>query len=68
MASLLPIMSCYEGFIAFMEDYKIVRKILDWLGIFEFKRYRPPPKRLAVTDLFDDYAQDDYINCDYLDF
>jgi len=24
--------------IAFIEDYKIVRKILDYLGIYEFKR------------------------------
>jgi hypothetical protein len=26
------------------------------------------PKRLAVTDSFDDYAQNYYINCDYIDF
>ena len=54
--------------IAFIEDYKVIRKILDWLGIDEFKRDRPPPKRLSATDLFDDFSQDDYINADYLDF
>ena len=54
--------------IAFREDYKVIRKILDWLGIYEFKRDRPPPKRLAVEDSFDDYAQNDYINTDYTDF
>ena len=30
--------------IAFIEDDKVIRKILDWLGINEFKRDRPPPK------------------------
>jgi len=54
--------------IAFIEDDKVIRKILDWLGINEFKRDRPPPKRLAVADSFDDYAQDDYTNSDYTDF
>jgi hypothetical protein len=24
--------------IAFIEDYKVIRKILDYLGIYEFKR------------------------------
>ena len=33
--------------IAFIEGYKIVRKILDYLGIDEFKRDRPPPKSFA---------------------
>ena len=51
--------------IAFIEDYKVVRKILDYLGIDEFKRDRPPPKTLAVADSFDDYGQNDYIDCDY---
>ena len=54
--------------IAFMEDYKIVRKILDYLGIDEFKRDRPPPKRSAVADSFDDYAQNDYIGFNFSDF
>ena len=42
--------------------------ILDYLGIYEFKRDRPPPKRVAVADLFDDYAQNDYIDCDFTEF
>ena len=54
--------------IAFIEDYKVIKKILDWLGIDEFRRDRPPPKTLAVADLFNDYAQNDYINTDYTDF
>jgi hypothetical protein len=54
--------------IAFIEDYKVIRKILDYLGKDEFKRGRPPPKRLAVADSFDDYAQNDYAGTDYIDF
>jgi hypothetical protein len=54
--------------IAFIEDCKVIRKILDWLGIDEARRDRPPPKRLAVADSFDDYAQDDYLNFNYTDF
>jgi hypothetical protein len=54
--------------IAFIEDYKVIKKILSWLGIDEAKRDRPPPKRLQAADLFDDFSQDDYINADYLDF
>ena len=54
--------------IAFIEDYKVIKKILDWLGIDEFKRDNPPPKTLAVADSFDDYAKNDYIDCDYTDF
>jgi len=54
--------------IAFIEDYKVIRKILDYLGIDEFKRDRPPPKALAAADLFDDFAQNDYIDADFLDF
>jgi len=38
------------------------------LGIDEFKRDRPPPKRLQAADLFEDFSQDDYINADYTDF
>jgi len=54
--------------IAFIEDYRVIRKILDYLGIFEFIRDGPPPKRFAVADSFDDYAKNDYIDCDYVDF
>lgn len=55
--------------IAFIEDYKvIIKKILDYLGIFEFKRERPPPEKYAHRDEFDDYRCDDYIDCEYMDF
>ena len=54
--------------IAFIEDYKVVKKILDYLGIHEFKRDRPPPKTLAAADSFDDYGQNDYVGFDYTDF
>ena len=54
--------------IALLEDYNVIKKILDWLGIDEFRRDRPPPKRLAVADSFDDYAQNDYVDCNYSDF
>ncbi|MHB8280872.1 MAG: hypothetical protein ACYDIA_25010 [Candidatus Humimicrobiaceae bacterium] len=54
--------------IAFIEDYNVIRKILDYLGIDEFKRDRPPPKTLAAADSFDDYSHNDYIDTDYIDF
>ncbi len=54
--------------IAFIEDCKVIKKILDWMGIDEFKRDRPPPKRLRYADLFDDFAQDDYTDSGYTDF
>ena len=54
--------------IAFIEDYKFIKKILGWLSIDEFKMDRPPPKKLSAADLFDDFAQNDYIDCDYTDF
>ncbi len=56
------------GSLHLFKDYKVARKILDYLGIYEFKRDRPPPKKLAVADLFDDYAQNDTIDCDYVDY
>ena len=46
----------------------MVKKILDYLGIYEFKRDKPPPRELANADSFDDFACDDYINTDYMDF
>ena len=54
--------------IALLEDYNVIKKILDYIGIYEFKRDRPPPKTLAAADSFDDYAQNDYIDTDYIDF
>ena len=54
--------------IAFIEDCKVIKKTLDQLGIDEFKRDRPPPKKILALDSFDDYAQNDYVNTDYTDF
>ena len=45
----------------------VIKKIFGWLDIDEFRRDRPPPKRLAAADLFDEYAQNDYADCDYTD-
>ena len=58
----------YMKIIAPVEDYKVVRKILDYLGIYEFKRDKSPPRVLAVADIFDDWRCDDHINNDYMDF
>jgi len=35
----------YMRIIAFIESHNVIKKILDWLGIDEFKRDRPPSKR-----------------------
>ena len=51
--------------IAFIEDYKIVKKILDHLGIYEFGKKRAP-KIDICPDEFDDYIRDDYIDCDHV--
>ena len=53
--------------IAFIEDYKIVKKILDYLGIYEFGKKRSPPRINTYPDEFDDYIRDEYIDCDFLD-
>jgi len=38
--------------IAFIEDYKIAKKILDYMGIYEFERKRPPPRIETCPDEF----------------
>lgn len=45
-----------------------IKKILHYLGIFEFKRERPPPGKYDCCDEFVDYSRDDYIDCEYVDF
>ncbi|MCJ7471914.1 MAG: hypothetical protein MUP02_03795, partial [Actinobacteria bacterium] len=52
--------------IASIEDYKVVKKILDYPGIHEFKRKRPPPGVGENPDEFDEYVKDDYIDCDHV--
>ena len=54
--------------IASVEDYKVVKKILDYLKIYEFERKRPPPAKISHLDEFDDYSWDDYIDLEYADF
>jgi len=54
--------------IVFIEDYKIVKKILDYLKIYEFERKRSPPAKISPLDEFDDYSRDDYIDLEYADF
>ncbi|MHB8276870.1 MAG: hypothetical protein ACYDIA_04360 [Candidatus Humimicrobiaceae bacterium] len=53
--------------IAFIEDHRVVKKILDYLGIYEFKKKKPPPVESGQSDEFDCYSRDDYIDCDYVD-
>ena len=52
--------------IAFIEDYKIVKKILDHVGMYEFGKKRAPPKIESSPDEFDEYSRDDYIDCDHV--
>ena len=49
----------------FYRHYKIVKKILDYLGIYEFGKKRAP-KIDAAADEFDEYIRDDYIDCDHI--
>ena len=53
--------------IALLEDYKVVKKILDYLGIYEFRRNRPPPVKPGELNEFDCYMRDDYIDYNYID-
>jgi hypothetical protein len=52
--------------IAFIEDYKVVKKILDHLGIYEFGNKRAPPKVAEDPEGFDEYIIDDYIDSDHV--
>jgi hypothetical protein len=49
-----------------LKDYKVVKKILDWLGIYGFKRKRPPPEVSEDPEEFDEYIIDDYVDCDHV--
>ena len=48
------------------KDYKVVKKILDYLGIYEFGNKRAPPRAAGGTDEFDEYTIDDYIDSDHV--
>ena len=50
--------------IAFIEDYRIVKKILDYMGIYEFGKKRSPPRINTYPDEPRDYIRGDYIDCD----
>lgn len=52
--------------IAFIEDYKVVKKILDYPGIYEFERKRPSSKIGDDPDEPREYIIDDYIDCDHV--
>jgi len=52
--------------IAFIEDYKVVKKILDHLGIYEFEAKRSPPRAAQDPGEFDDYIIDNYIDSDHV--
>ncbi len=52
--------------IAFIEDYKVVKKTLDYLGIYEFGKKRAPPRVDTYPDEFDEYVRDDYLDCDHV--
>jgi len=52
--------------IAFIEDYKIVKKILDYLKIYEFGKKRSPPRINTYPAEFDDYIRDECIDCDHV--
>lgn len=43
--------------IAFIEDYKVVGKILDYLGIHEFGKKRAPPKIDTAADETGEYIR-----------
>jgi len=53
-------------FLAFIEDNKVVKKILDHLGIYEFDNKRAPPKVAEDPDGFDDYIISGYIDSDHV--
>ncbi len=53
--------------IALLEDYKVIKKILDHLKIYEFQRKRPLPVKPGELNEFDCYMRDDYIDYNYID-
>ena len=63
---ICPVCRGQMKIIAFIEDYKIVKKILDYLGIYEFGNKRAPPKVAEDPVGFDEYIIDDYIDSDHV--
>lgn len=50
------------------KESRVIKKILDYLKIYEFRRKRPPPVKPDQLDDFDSYSRDNYIDFDYVDF
>ncbi|MGM0368752.1 MAG: hypothetical protein ACQEP2_09360 [Actinomycetota bacterium] len=50
--------------IDFIEEYKVIKKILDWLRICGVQRKRPPITETSPGE-FGEYIWDDYINCQH---
>ncbi|MQY75561.1 MAG: hypothetical protein GH148_08575 [Clostridia bacterium] len=50
-----------------IEDYKVVKKILDYLKIYESQRKRPLPVKPGELNKFDCCMRDDYIDYNYID-
>ena len=48
------------------KDYKVIKKILDYLGIDEFEKKRSTPKIETPPEKFDEYIIDDYIGSDHV--
>ena len=46
--------------IAFIEDYRIVKKILDYLGVYEFGKKRSSPRTNTYPDEPRDYIRGEY--------
>ena len=57
----------YMRIIVLLEDYKVVKKILDYLGIYESQRKRPLPVKPGELNEFDCYMRDYYIDYNYID-
>lgn len=62
----VPVLREKMKIIAFIEDYKVVKKILDHLGIYEFDKKRTPSKVAEDPDEFDEYIIDDFIDSDHV--
>lgn len=52
--------------IAFIEDYKVVGKNLDYPEIYKFGKKRAPLKVAQDPDGFDDYIIDDHKDSDHV--
>lgn len=52
--------------IAFVEDYKVAKKLLNHLGIYEFERKRLPFRVVEDPREFNEYIIDDNIDSDHV--